>query len=244
MKKNHWAHKNIGLVALLPLVIAIFACSFITGTDTMITETQTIALEGAETVSVALRMGAGELVVSGGGNGLVDAEFTYKDEDWKPIIDYATSGSEGTLSIEQPQATNLGLDNDRYGWDLQFNTDILYSSLEITLGAGSSEINLSQLAVSRLYLQLGAGQVELDLTGSREIDLEGNIRAGVGQLTILLPEDIGVVVDVDGGIGSINTDGLNQTAQGYVNDAYGTTENTIRLDIEGGVGEINLRVVR
>jgi len=242
MNKNHNPRKSLSFIVLLPLVIAILACSLVTGTDPLVSETQTIPLEGAEIISVALRMGAGQLTISDGSAALLDAEFIYNVDEWKPIIDYVSSGSEGSLHIEQPNVENFGLNNYRYEWALQFSEDVTYSTFDIDLGAGRSEIDLSRLAISELTLQVGAGEVELDLTGSREIDLNGDIRGGVGQLTIYLPKDIGVRVNIDGGIGSLDIAGLEKTDQGYVNDAFGSKDTIIILDIQGGVGEIELRV--
>jgi hypothetical protein len=49
-----------------------------------------------------------------------------------------------------------------------------------------------------------------------------------------------VVVHASGGIGSINAHGLKHDGDEYTNDVYGKTPATIRLKVEGGVGEINL----
>ena len=41
------------------------------------TETKTVEAAGAESVEVSLKMGAGELRVSGGARALMEGEFTY-----------------------------------------------------------------------------------------------------------------------------------------------------------------------
>jgi hypothetical protein len=55
-----------------------------------------------------------------------------------------------------------------------------------------------------------------------------------------VPRDEGVRVVASGGIGSIHADGLKNNGDGYVNDAYGKTPQTIELTVHGGVGQINL----
>ena len=47
----------------------------------------------------------------------------------------------------------------------------------------------------------------------------------------------------EGGLGKINTEGLTKEGNAYVNEAYGDTDVTLNVDVEGGVGEINLKVV-
>ena len=63
---------------------------------------------------------------------------------------------------------------------------------------------------------------------------------GVGQATIRLPKDVGVTAHAAGGIGSIRAEGLHENGSEYKNDAYGKTPYTIKLDVQGGIGEIEL----
>lgn len=229
------------LLVLSTLFLATISCSWTTRAGELQQDSTTIPLDGAEAVSVNLRMGAGEMTVASGTGMLVDADFTYNVPDWEPTIDYSVSGGQGTLFIEQPDVQNLGLDNYRYEWYLRFNPDVLLD-MDINLGAGRSTLDFSQLAVTDLQLRMGAGEVELDLNGDRQNDLVGSIRGGVGRLTILLPENVGAFVSIRGGIGSIDASDLQQTDNGYVNEALGDSEATITLDIEGGVGEIEFKV--
>jgi hypothetical protein len=96
------------------------------------------------------------------------------------------------------------------------------------------------MPVTRLDMSMGAGQVDLDLTGDRKSDLEANLEGGVGQATIRLPSKVGVVVRASGGIGTVNAHGLRHDDDEYTNEAYGKTPATIRLRVEGGVGQITL----
>jgi len=231
----------INLLVLSTLFIATISCSWLTRTGQLQEDSTSIPLEGAEKVAVNLRMGAGEMTIGTGSEMLMDADFAYNVSDWEPTIDYSVSGDQGTLFIEQPEVENLGIDNYIYEWDLRFNPDVLLD-MDINLGAGRSTLDFSQLAVTNLQLQMGAGEVEIDLTGERQNDLVGSIRGGVGRLIILLPEETGVFVNVRGGIGSVDTGTLRQTENGYVNAAMGDSEAIITLDIQGGVGEIDLSV--
>src|SRR6202007_2179741 len=94
--------------------------------------------------------------------------------------------------------------------------------------------------VTRRDMTMGAGQADLDLTGDRRKDLIANLEGGVGQVTIRLPRKVGVVVRASGGIGSIDAHGLRHENGEYTNEAYGKTPATIRLKVEGGVGQISL----
>jgi hypothetical protein len=43
-----------------------------------------------------------------------------------------------------------------------------------------------------------------------------------------------------GGLGSIHTEGLHEIDGGYTNDSYGKTPHKITVDVQGGIGEIEL----
>jgi predicted membrane protein len=88
---------------------------------------------------------------------------------------------------------------------------------------------------------MGAGQFTADLTGNWKKDIEADIHGGVGHAIILLPEDVGVRVRATGGIGSISSGGLKRDGDEYVNEMYGKSPVTLRLDVSGGVGNIELR---
>ena len=49
------------------------------------------------------------------------------------------------------------------------------------------------------------------------------------------------MVHATGGIGSINANGLKREGDEYTNDLYGKSPVSLRLDISGGVGNIELR---
>ena len=86
----------------------------------------------------------------------------------------------------------------------------------------------------------GTSEEDVDLTGDRKTDLTADIEGGVGQANIRLPKNVGVIVHASGGIGSIDSHGLKHEDDTYTNDAYGKTPATIRLKVEGGIGEIVL----
>jgi hypothetical protein len=53
---------------------------------------------------------------------------------------------------------------------------------------------------------------------------------------------MGAKVNVHGGLGNVSTTGLTQTRDGFVNDAYDDSAATLNLEIEGGLGSIELIV--
>ena len=97
-------------------------------------------------------------------------------------------------------------------------------------------------SLTRLNIGGGAGAVTVDLTGNWQQDLEATIEGGVGKRTLILPADVGARVKVEVGVGGVDAAGLTKEGEYYTNDAYGQTEVTLRIEVEGGVGGTELRV--
>ena len=184
-------------------------------------------------------MPAGELKLSGGANQLMEADFNYDEAEGKPETSYRVSGGTGELDVTQPgKKFHFGpAHND---WNIRLANDVPMQ-LKADMGAGQSDLKIGDLSLTRLDISMGAGQFTADLTGDWKKDLDAEIHGGVGHAIILLPEDVGVRVHATGGIGSISSGGLKRDGDEYVNEMYGKSPVTLRLDVSGGVGNIDLR---
>jgi hypothetical protein len=204
------------------------------------TESRAIALGAAQSVQVNLKMKAGELKVGSGGTQLMDADFTYNVPEWKPQVRYDVSAGVGNLDVEQP-STGSASGDTRNIWDLHL-THRAPMEMTVDLGAGRASLTLGGLALTRLELNMGAGETTVDLTGNWKKDLSAQIHGGVGKATVLLPRDVGVRVVAHGGLGSINAGSFEKQDGAYVNDLYGKSPVSLRVEVEGGIGEINLQL--
>src|SRR6266403_2144917 len=200
---------------------------------------RTVDRQGAKSVNVSLETSAGELNISGGSSHLLEADFKYSDSYETPRVDYNVDGGVGHLNISQDSGGSAHLGGSHNEWNLRFSNDVLLE-LNVQMGAGRGRLRLRDLPVTRLDMSMGAGQADLDLTGDRKSDLVANLEGGVGQVTIRLPRKVGVVVQASGGIGAVSAHGLRHEDDEYTNEAYGKTPATIRLKVEGGVGQISL----
>ncbi len=207
---------------------------------------------------VVITMGAGELDIDGGAEELLEAEFAYNIAEWAPNVEYHN----GRLTIAQPSSRNLPFNESvRYEWKLAFN-DAVPLLFRAELGAGTGTLDLGSLKVRTVDLKLGAGDMAVDLNGNRSLerldmdmgagklnldlrgewqkDVDVNIRGGVGETTLRLPENVGVRVRVDRGLGGINTRGLRRDGNDYVNALYGTSPVTVYVNMQAGIGQVTL----
>jgi hypothetical protein len=203
-------------------------------------DSKAVALGDAQSVRVNLSMKAGELKVAGGAPQLMNADFTYNVAEWKPEVNYQVSGGVGNLEVQQPESGS-STGNTRNDWDIHLS-NTAPMEMTVNMGAGRATLTLSGLALSRLELNMGAGETTVDLTGNWKKNLSAQIHGGVGRATIRLPGDVGVHVIAHGGLGSINAGGFQKQDDAYVNDQYGKSPVTLQIEVEGGVGEINLEL--
>jgi N-terminal domain of toast_rack, DUF2154 len=234
--------KGTALLAMVAILLAAAACGGGVRVGELRTGSEAVDLGGTTPVRVEIEMAAGELDVSGGAAKLLEADFTYNVAELKPIVDF----SGGTLSVRTPDADTgigslWGAGGYRYEWSLRLNDDVPME-MQIGLGAGKSTLELGSLSLTKLDVAGGAGDVTVDLTGDWQNDLEATIEGGVGQRTLILPAGVGVRVKVEVGLGGVDATGLTKDGDYYVNDAYGQSDVTLNIQVDGGVGGTDLIV--
>jgi hypothetical protein len=232
--------RKLWLLGTLTILAGSFGCTTREGRiGESRTESKTVRLGGAKSVRAELKMAAGELKISGGASDLMNATFAYNVDEWKPTVEYNVSGSEGQLTIEESGTSHTTISTSHNSWDLRLNNSVPMD-LTVEMGAGQSDLNLSGLSLTNFTFQVGAGNATVDLTGDWKHDLSVQISGGVGQATVRLPQDVGVRANVQGGIGTVSAPGFKKDGGAYVNDAYGKSPVTIQLDVQGGIGQVNL----
>ena len=235
--------KTTNFLAALVLFAAFLlaGCSSAPKVGELQNESRTVELGDAKPARVEVNFGAGDLKVSSGAEKLMEADFTYNVAKLKPEVDY----SNGTLVVKQPDtngAPSLQNINDfRNEWDLNFSNDVPMD-LSVNMGAGSSNLQFAGLSLTGLDVTLGAGTSTVDLSGDWAQDLNVAIDTGAANITVILPKDVGVRVEVDRGPTVINASDLTQDGDVYTNAAYGTSNVTLLITIKTGIGQLNLKV--
>jgi len=239
--QKRWANLCLGTTLLSGLAIAC-ACTMDgerVSVSELRTESKTVALGAAKSVRINIDMKAGELKINPGAPQLLDANFTYNVPEWQPEVRYAVQDTVGSLDISQSRMGSVS-GNTRNEWDLRLGK--VPTDMTVSVGAGRATLALGGLALNSLEVNMGAGETTVDLTGSWKKDLVARIQGGVGKATVRLPSDVGVHVTAHGGLGTINAGTLHKQGDVYVNGSYGKSPVTLRIEIQGGVGEINLEM--
>lgn len=203
---------------------------------------------GARSARVKVKQGVGELRLAAGATALMEADFIYAREEWKPTVDYWVNEERGRLEVTQPTPSSWGFPGMlstgiRYEWDLRFSAAAPLE-LDLELGAGKVDVHLGGLQLSDATVQIGAGDLSVDLLGNWQRDLQMKVESGVGRTTLILPPQVGVRVEVSRGLCAVNASGLLVDGNSYQNEAFGKVPVSLYLRIQKGLGEINLRLAR
>ena len=178
-------------------------------------ETKVLELDRSELTRVELKMGAGELRVSGGAPKLMEADFDYNDPGSKPQVEYHSTGVRSDIDIH-PSGT---VQHGESKWDMRFN-DSVGMDLVVKMGAGEAHLDLGSLNLRSVTFDLGAGEVDADLRGNPKRSYDVRINGGVGQATIHLPKSVGISATAIGGIGEVNVSGLEKRNDRWINPGH------------------------
>src|SRR3954469_24526088 len=117
-------------------------------------ESKYVDLKNADAVRAQLKMGAGELHITGGADQLMDADFSYNVSEWKPKVSYDVNGQKGELVVKQGSANSGSLGaKARNEWDISLNDEVP-TDLVVQMGAGESDLDLDSLSLTGLDLKM------------------------------------------------------------------------------------------
>jgi hypothetical protein len=138
---------------------------------------KTVALDGATSLRTEIMQGVGELTVTGleTSSTAMTGRFVYAPADWKPEVSYSATGGVGTLAIRQPAHTDVQLfEHSENTWDVRLAKGIP-TDLKLTLGVGTSDIDLRGVDLTSLDVVNGVGETKIDLSGARATGFSGSI---------------------------------------------------------------------
>ncbi len=196
-------------------------------------------LEGVESAQANLSFGAGtnKIYVLSGSNNLIEGQLqTYST----PNFSVSTSGDRATIVLGPgPVSIPNMIPISEETWNIGLNSAVTYD-LNLSVGVGQSNIDLSKLRLSSGELDGGVGTSELYLPGKGNYRVR--INGGVGTIRIYVPSNLAVRAQVDGGLGSFNRLPKMEKVSDdvYETPDFSSAENAVTLIINGGVGSISM----
>ena len=113
--------------------------------------------------------------------------------------------------------------------------------LDVNLGAAGFAItNLGNANVAAIRVDGGVGRVDLDFGGAIQQDVSVDANVALGKLTLHVPEDVGIRVEVQRLLASFDHPGLYKRGNAYYSDNWDTAKVRIRVRAETVFGAIEI----
>lgn len=110
------------------------------------------------------------------------------------------------------------------------------------VGASDTCLDLTGLRVMELRLRTGASSTEVRLPAHAG-HTRASIKTGVSSLFLLIPEGVAAHIQTKGGLAAITVDRARfpQTGGIYRSPDFETAENRVEIEVETGVGSVDIR---
>ena len=151
--------------------------------------------------------------------------------------------TKASLDLGGLNLLGLRLDSGASETVLDFSTPNLarMRSLEVDVGAASFEArNLGNSNASLVHVEGGVGSVDLDFGGQWSQDMTVDADLALGKLTLHVPRDVGVRVEVEKFLASFDQQGLVKRGDAYYSDNWDRAKYHLRLRAQTTFGGIEL----
>jgi hypothetical protein len=149
----------------------------------------------------------------------------------------------GAFDLGGLSLTNLNINDGAAEVTVDFSAPNKVKMNVLKYQTGASNVNLLNLSnanFTSLVFEGGAGNYKLDFGGKLERDASVNIRAGMSNVTLVIPEGLAVQVTSDSGLSNLSTPaGWSKNGDVYRQDGDGPT---LSIVLEVGAG--NVQIVR
>lgn len=163
---------------------------------------------------------------------------SYRYPEFKPIENFSMLDNEAQVKIYHQPMSDKMVRNPKNQIDLKLNPDIVYN-IFLETGATAIDYDLSKFKTENFTIKSGAANINIiapRYNGTIKID------SGVAKIDIAIPEDVGVMVNLDIGLSKKNFDENfeNQEDHTYISHNYNSAPYQVNINIDSGVSKINV----
>ena len=148
----------------------------------------------------------------------------------------------GSLDLTGLRLTTLSITDGASDSEVRFDAPNPEVMDELDYRTGASQVQLIGLGYANfkdMRFEGGAGDYRLDFTGQLNQDADVTVKAGVCNLTIIIPDGMKAVIHNEGAVSNINTSGTWTVSD----QVYSTDGNGYTVTITLNVGVSNIKLV-
>lgn len=153
----------------------------------------------------------------------------------------ATGASETNLELGGLALTEVRISDGASKSSVNFASPNPVEMSLLSYRTGASSVELTKLGnanVSEVMFESGVGSYKLDFSGDLKKDIDVNIRSGMSDVKILIPEGTHTIVTIDGGLSNVDLNGTWTVTNGIYET--GTSTHTIEIKVEMAMGNLQL----
>ena len=200
----------------------------------------------ADTREAVLKLsgGAGRFIISDPTTELIKADTKQSVGSYSMSVDRDPTTRIPTIELkptEENQNVDLSDGEFENRVDVHLNTKPIWT-MDVALGAGQGDLDLSAYAVRSL--KVGAGAAELDLKlGSKADVSDVKLDVGAASVTVRVPKEVGCRVKKDGALNMEQLDDFTDVGGGeFISPGYDTATKKMTIRFNGGISRF--KVVR
>ncbi len=188
--------------------------------------------------NLRINYGGGQLFINPGTQDWLKADFSNKQI--KQEIEARGQNLQVDLSQTQYNLTPHTQNLNR--WQVELSPELTWN-LDMDTGAMDGNINLYGIPLRELKCNLGAGNMVFIL-GNNGANSNIKMEAGASNVKLVIDEDTGVRIKLDGELNANNLDGLgwNKSDGYYISPNYQQASSKIDCDIDLSVGNLDVKM--
>lgn len=236
----------IVVVLWLALIGGVIWLSFAGGgvlpTNTAVTDQLSQPLGDIQSAALDLNIGIATTNVTALAPGAADLmSGTFAHTPGTRIVkNYSVVGSAARLELREEGLDFPMFDYGGSRWDIGLNPQVPIA-LSVNGGLGRANLDFGALKITSLSIDAGVGSITIATpkTGVASMRVNG----GVGSATITIPDGVAANIRVNSGLGGVHMSESRfpKFGDGYQSADYASAANKIDIDVNGGVGSINIR---
>jgi len=206
------------------------------------TEEISQALDGATQAKVSIEPAVGTLRIESLSDSANLAAGTLRLSRGEQVErDFTVEGETATFALRSegsfvPSAGGWG---DGQGWEVRLNPDVALE-LEISLGVGKSDVDLTGLTVSDLEVSMGVGQTTVILPD--EGRFQAKIDGAIGETIVVIPAGLAARIRLSTALASKHLPaGYQRQDDVYTSPGYKSAGNRVDLEVSQAIGNVTIR---
>lgn len=207
------------------------------------TFTETMDADTREAV-LKLSGGAGRFIISDPTTELIKADTKQSVGTYSMSVDRDPTTHVPTIELkptDEHQNIDLKDGNFENRVDVHLNTKPIWS-MDVALGAGQGDLDLSAYAVRDLKLAAGAAELDLKL-GAKVDQTDVKLDVGAASVTVRVPKEVGCRIKKDGALNVEQFDDFTSVGGGeFVSPGYDSAQKKMMIRFDGGIS--HFKVVR